>query len=84
IAMYRIDQTSGQLTSLGYQPTGGAIPRNFNIDPSGTFLLAANQDSNNVVVFRIDQETGLLKPTGHEIDVPKPVCIQFLPITSTP
>ncbi|QDT28090.1 lactonase family protein [Gimesia panareensis] len=84
IAMYRIDQKTGKLTSLGYQPTGGAIPRNFNIDPSGTFLLAANQDSNNVVVFRIDQETGLLKPTGHEIDVPKPVCIQFLPITSTP
>lgn len=84
IAMYRIDQTTGQLTSLGYQPTGGAIPRNFNIDPSGKFLLAANQDSNNVVVFKIDQKTGLLKPTGHEIAVPKPVCIQFLPVSSTP
>ncbi|WP_417383082.1 lactonase family protein [Gimesia sp.] len=84
IAMYRIDQKTGKLTSLGYQPTGGAIPRNFNIDPSGTFLLAANQDSNNVVVFKIDQKTGLLKPTGHEITVPKPVCIQFLPVSATP
>ncbi|WP_417378016.1 lactonase family protein [Gimesia sp.] len=83
IVMYRIDQTTGKLTLLGYQPTGGAIPRNFNIDPSGKFLLAANQDSNNVVVFKIDQKTGLLIPTGHEITVPKPVCIQFLPVSST-
>lgn len=84
IAMYGIDQKTGELTSLGYQPTGGAIPRNFNIDPSGKFLLAANQDSNNVVVFKINQKTGVLEPTGHEIDVPKPVCIQFLPIGGTP
>ncbi|WP_417395511.1 lactonase family protein [Gimesia chilikensis] len=84
IAMYGIDQKTGELTSLGYQPTGGAIPRNFNIDPSGKFLLAANQDSNNVVVFKIDRKTGVLEPTGHEIDVPKPVCIQFLPISGTP
>lgn len=84
IAMYGIDQKTGELTSLGYQPTGGAIPRNFNIDPSGKFLLAANQDSNNVVVFKINQKTGVLEPTGHEIDVPKPVCIQFLPISGTP
>ncbi|WP_417391921.1 lactonase family protein [Gimesia sp.] len=84
LAMYRIDQQTGKLTSIGFQPTGGAMPRNFKIDPSGSFLLAANQNTNNIVVFRIDQKTGLLQPTGHEIQVPKPVCIKFIPITATP
>lgn len=84
LAMYRIDEQTGKLTSIGFQPAGGAMPRNFKIDPSGTFLLAANQNTNNIVVFRIDQKTGLLESTGHEIQVPKPVCIKFLPSTATP
>ncbi|WP_299459646.1 lactonase family protein [uncultured Gimesia sp.] len=84
LAMYRINEQTGKLTSIGYQSTSGAIPRNFKIDPTGKFLLAANQDTHNVVVFRIDQETGLLQKTGHEISVPKPVCIKFVPVASTP
>ena len=35
IAMYAVNQQSGQLTSLGFQSTGGKIPRDFNIDPTG-------------------------------------------------
>lgn len=84
LAMYRIDPLTGKLTSLGFQSTGGAIPRNFKIDPTGKFLLAANQETNNIVVFKINQQTGLLEETGHEIQVPKPVCIKFLPLTATP
>ncbi|WP_339729383.1 lactonase family protein [uncultured Gimesia sp.] len=84
LAMYRIDEQTGKLTSLGFQSTGGAIPRNFKIDPTGNFLLAANQETNNIVVFRINQQTGVLEETEHEIQVPKPVCIKFLPVPSTP
>lgn len=84
LAMYRINEETGKLTSLGFQSTGGKIPRNFKMDPTGNFLLAANQDSNNVVVFKINQETGILEPTGQEIQVPKPVCIKFLPVPDTP
>lgn len=84
IAMYRIDQQTGKLTSIGFESTGGKIPRNFKIDPTGKFLLAANSISNNVVVFKIDQKTGLLQNTGHKIQVPKPVCIKFIPVPTTP
>ncbi len=66
------------MTPLGHQSTEGKTPRNFGIDPTGSFLLAANQDSGTIVVFRIDPETGKLSPTGHKIDVPKPVCVKFL------
>ena len=84
LAMYRIDQQTGKLTSIGFQSTGGEIPRNFKIDPTGKFLLAANQNTHNVVVFKINQETGTLQQTGHEIQVPKPVCIRFVRVPPTP
>jgi 6-phosphogluconolactonase len=62
---------------VGHEATQGKIPRNFVIDPSGTFLLAANQNTDTVVVFRIDQQSGHLTPTGQMLDVPTPVCLKF-------
>ena len=58
-------------------PTQGKIPRNFNIDPTGRYLIAANQNSDNLVVFSIDQKTGKLTPTGQIVEAPMPVCVQF-------
>ena len=78
IAMFRIDQKTGRLTSLGHESTQGKTPRNFGIDPTGKFLLAANQSTHNVVVFRIDGRSGKLKATGHSVKIPRPVCVKFL------
>jgi 6-phosphogluconolactonase len=82
IAMFRIDETTGTLTSLGQELTGGKNPRNFVVDPTGAYLLAENQDSDTILVFRVDQETGKLKPTGVTIAAPMPVCVRFLPLAS--
>lgn len=78
IVMYRINPNTGVLSLLGYQPTLGLKPRNFNFDPTGNFLLVANQDSNDIVIFKIDRQTGLLQDSGLKIKVPNPVCIQWL------
>ncbi len=78
IAMYSIDQTSGELKLIGHQSTQGETPRNFAIDPSGKFLLVANQNTGNIVTFSLDSASGKLTDTGIETKVPKPVCIQFL------
>ena len=67
----------GKLTAAGQTPTGGKTPRNFGLSPDGSFLLAANQNSGNVVVFRIDQKTGALTATGSKVEVPNPVCVVF-------
>jgi 6-phosphogluconolactonase len=78
IAIYGIDDTNGKLTIKGYQSVLGKHPRNFIIDPGGHFLLVANRDTDNIVVFRIDKETGLLKDTGKTISIPNPVCLKLL------
>jgi len=77
IAMFTIDQESGRHRLIGLESSQGETPRNFNIDPSGNFLLVANAGSNNIVSFRIDQASGRLSPTGHSAESPKPVCIMF-------
>ncbi len=76
LAIFRIDETTGQLTKVGYQPTG-IHPRNFNITPNGKYLLVACRDSNVIQVFQRDQLTGLLTDTKQDIRMDRPVCIQF-------
>jgi 6-phosphogluconolactonase len=63
---------------MGHESTQGKTPRSFGIDPAGRFLLAANQDSDTIVAFRIDPRTGRLRPTGAVTEAPTPVCIKFL------
>jgi 6-phosphogluconolactonase len=57
-------------------PSGGERPRDFAIDPSGSFLLAANQASDKISVFSIGKENGALSPLC-ECAVPSPVCVIF-------
>ena len=55
----------------------GRTPRDFAIDPSGRFLLVANQDSDAVVVFRIDPESGKLADSGQRAEIGTPMCVKF-------
>ena len=79
IAVFAVNQDTGSLTLVQDVPTQGRTPRNFAIDPSQNFLLVGNQNSNEIVEFRIDPRTGRLSPTGHRVQVPSPVCIVFVP-----
>ncbi|MCJ8011923.1 lactonase family protein [Paenibacillus sp. KQZ6P-2] len=74
IGLYHIDPSTGLLTSVEWVSTNGQTPRNFAIFKGG-YVLAANQNSNTIVSFKIDKENGRLTPTGHVLEVPKPVCI---------
>ncbi len=77
ISIFSIDQNNGLLNLIGHQQTYGDHPRNFTIDPTGNFLLVANQVTNNIVVFKRDLKTGLLTKTENEIKVPRPSCLQM-------
>lgn len=78
IAIFSINEKNGQLLPAGHQSTLGKTPRNFNLDPSGNFLLVANQNSDNIVIFKRDKKTGKLTPLDKQIQVPNPVCIKWV------
>jgi 6-phosphogluconolactonase len=77
IAIWSIDDSTGEVSRVDVTPTGGQEPRNFGIDPSGQWLLAANQNSDTIVVFQRDQKAGTVTQVGEPVDVPTPVCIVF-------
>jgi 6-phosphogluconolactonase len=78
IGVFAIDPRNGTLTPVEQVDSGGIMPRNFKIDPTGAYLFSANQLTNNIVLFKIDGTTGRLAKTGTEIKVDTPVCIQFV------
>ncbi|GHU25605.1 6-phosphogluconolactonase [Spirochaetia bacterium] len=55
-------------------PSGGKIPRDFSIDPTGQFLCVCHQESNNLVLFRIDPSTAIPQKSA-EYEIPSGVCI---------
>ena len=79
LAIFEI-ASDGKLKTLGHHPSGGKTPRNFAVDPTGTLLLSANQGSNNILLMKVDPETGKLTTTDRQIQVAAPVCIKYLPI----
>lgn len=80
IAIFEINEQTGELSFKKVVHTGGNFPRDFEISPSGKYLLAANQNSGNILVFKVDAETGDLSETGTDFAIPTPVCLKFLSI----
>jgi 6-phosphogluconolactonase len=78
IAIFRIDQ-QGLPVPAGHVPSNGTAPRFFNIDPSGKFLIVANQNSGDLVTFAIDPSSGALTRVGPTVSVPAPVSFVFAP-----
>ncbi|MBE9489123.1 MAG: lactonase family protein [Bacteroidetes bacterium] len=76
IAIYSVDAGDGSLTLIGHQTTLGKGPRNFSLSPNDNYLLVANQHTNNIVSFKRDKITGLLRYMN-QIEAPTPVCIVF-------
>ena len=77
VGIFAINEASGTLTAIGWEPVRGRKPRFFCLDPRGTRLFAANENSHTIVVFSIDADTGMLAPTGQIIETGSPSCIVF-------
>lgn len=61
IAVYSIDQTTGFLTPVAIQKTGGKCPRHFGLSPCGHYAVVGDQDSNVVRVFKVCPRNGTLE-----------------------
>lgn len=77
IVIYTVDEKSGTLEAVGWEPVQGRKPRFFCLDPAGERLYAANENSDTIVEFLIDAENGKLTPTGQIIETGSPACIVF-------
>ena len=79
IYTFTIDPKKFTLTPEADFPTLGETPRHFAIDPSGQYLLAANQNTNDLAMFKVHADTGRLIPLAKLTkDVPHPACILFV------
>jgi 6-phosphogluconolactonase len=71
--------SNGKLSLKQTISTDGDWPRNFSLDPTGRWLLVANQKSNSIVVFARDENSSRLTATRQRIEIPSPVCVRFRP-----
>ncbi len=78
IAVYEVNKKDQKLKLQGTVSVEGNWPRNFGITPDGNWMLVANEKSGDITVFKINRKTGLPTFTGNKIELPAPVCIEFL------
>ncbi|WP_150801147.1 lactonase family protein [Pseudomonas fluorescens] len=78
LLVFAIDPATGHLKELQRRSVEGDHPREFSLDPSGKFLLIANQKSNQIVVLERDAKTGLLGKTVQKLPMDAPSDLRFL------
>jgi len=78
IIVFGVDPATAHLTELQRRSVEGDHPREFSLDPSGKFLLIANQKSNEIVVVERDAKTGLLGKTVQKLPIDAPSDLKFL------
>ncbi|WP_150710541.1 lactonase family protein [Pseudomonas fluorescens] len=76
--VFAIDPATGHLKELQRRSVEGDHPREFSLDPSGKFLLIANQKSNQIVVVERDAKSGLLGKTVQKLPMDAPSDLKFL------
>lgn len=78
IGVYALASDGAIIECLGLYPSGGKTPRSFTLSPSNRFLLAANQDSDNLVVWRRDASSGEIVEKADEIEIGTPMCVKAI------
>jgi 6-phosphogluconolactonase (cycloisomerase 2 family) len=78
LLVFAIDAQTGELKELQRRSVEGDHPREFALDPSGKFVLIANQKSNQIVVVERDPSSGLLGKTVQKLPMDAPSDLKFL------
>jgi len=77
IVTFAVSPSDGKLTLLQRTSCGGKIPRHLALDPSGRWLLVANQVSDNIAILARDPRSGQLIPSAKSFPLSKPQCLVF-------
>ena len=79
VAVFKVNDDR-KLTAAGHITGDIKTPRNFNVEPTGKWMLIASQDGGQVGVWELDPATGGGKETGNTVKVGNPVCVKFVPV----
>ncbi|MAM89981.1 MAG: hypothetical protein CMI15_00715 [Opitutaceae bacterium] len=79
LAVFSISDSDGSLEPIQRISSGGGHPRNFVISPEGDLLAVANRDSNNIVYFAVDSESGELTHLETVDGIPACTCVRIVP-----
>lgn len=82
IMVYAIEENAN-LREVQQRDSEGREPREFAIDPSGRFMLIANQKSDALVVMQRDPDSGLLGETLQTLPIGRPSDVKFIDRTGT-
>ncbi|KAF1302361.1 MULTISPECIES: lactonase family protein [Enterococcus] len=77
IAVFQTADNGQQLAFVQHISTEGDFPRDFALDPSDHYLVAANQNSDNLTLYRRDSESGKLTLLQKDVYAPETVCVLF-------
>ena len=77
VAVLAVDTGGGGPRLIERVPTGGQWPRDAAFDPTGRWLIVANERSDCLTVFERDHGTGRLERIPGAIAVPKPASVLF-------
>ena len=78
MAVFRVE-ADGSLSRIQVIEDVPGWPRDFNIDPSGQYVIVAGERSSNIELFYRDANTGKLEKTHISCRIPSPGCILFIP-----
>ena len=91
VAIFSINEQTGAVKRIGNEPTLGKTPRNLALDPTGNWLVVANQDPakptdtpqpafpfSSIVVYKMNQTTGLLTKVTGPIEQKNPFVVLFV------
>ncbi|GMA69269.1 6-phosphogluconolactonase [Leuconostoc litchii] len=77
VAVFKTTNMGSEIERIQLISTEGEFPRDMNWDKSETFLVVANQDSDNVSLYNRDSESGELTLLQKDFTVPEGVRVLF-------
>jgi 6-phosphogluconolactonase len=78
ISVFRIGK-EGSVERIQVMEQVPSWPRDFNLDPSGRYLISAGERSNDIRLYTIDPGSGMLTKTVCSVELPAPANILFIP-----
>jgi len=76
IVVYKVE-ADFSLSLVEYVPTEGNTPRDFNLSPDEAHVIVGHQDSDNLTLFKRNEENGTLSLVQKDVHGPECVCIKY-------